>query len=127
MRYKKTGPLGPGESQSAGLQQHSAQYQSLGCKDGLRLSDGLTIEVRPQAPASVWMRLGRSAGTVAPNAVSGLPVTANWVSSSPYERTFSGVVELHSNDPTIPLSRYTVRMRTDEAAYVRLLPTLNTP
>ena len=117
LRYKRVGAIAEAESPSAGLQHTLAEVQSLGCKADLQLADGLTVELRPQAPASLWLRPAEPAGSIAPGGEAGVPVHVSWVSARPFERRFSGAVELRSNDPTAPVARFTVRVRAGEAPH----------
>lgn len=122
MRYKHIGALAEAESPSVGLQHTLAEVQSLGCKAELPLADGLTIELRPQAPASLWLSPDKPEGSIAPGDEVEVPVSVRWVSARPFERRFSGTVELRSNDPTTPVARFKVRLRTAEAPHsIRLI------
>lgn len=126
LRYKSVGDLLPAESASAGLQNNLAEVQSLGCKADLPVGDGLTVELRPQAPATAWLSVSRSEGSAAPAAQVEVPVEVQWVSTRTFERRLSGVVELRSNDPTSPVARFTVRLRTAEAPHTLLMPQVYT-
>ncbi len=126
LRYKSVGPLADSESASAGIQHNLSELQSLGCKEGLLVDDGLTIELRPQVPGTMWLTLEKADGSIAPNAQVGVPVTVQWISARPFEQRFSGVVELLSNDPSLPRARFTVRLRTSAAPHTLYVSQLST-
>ncbi len=126
LRYKTVGALLPAESASAGLQNNLAEVQSLGCKTGLPVADGLTVELRPQAPTTAWLSVSQAEGGVAPAAQVGVPVEVRWTSVRLFPRRFSGVVELRSNDPNTPVARFTVRLDAAAAPHTVLLPHMYT-
>lgn len=122
MRYRSVGTFAAAASASAGLQHNLAELQSLGCKEDLPIGDGLTLELRPQTPGSHWLSGAKTEGSVAPGEQVGVPVTVRWARGEPFERRFSGVVELRSNDPTAPVARFTVRMATAAAPQTIIFP-----
>lgn len=127
MRYKSVGDLLPSDGAAAGLQRNAVEHQSLGCKTELSLRDGLTVELRPQVPGSLWLRAMATEGKVAPGASATIPVRIRWMWGHSFEGHFSGVVELRSNDPNTPVARFTVRLRMGEAPYTTYFPQAFTP
>lgn len=121
MRYRTVGALPPGEGASVGIQNSLAEVQSLGCKADLPLADGLTIELRPQIAGQHWLSLETVDGDVAPNAEAGVPVTVRWVAARPFPPSFSGAIELRSNDPARPVARFSIRLRAGPAPNTVLL------
>ncbi|NTU82615.1 MAG: S8 family serine peptidase, partial [Chloroflexales bacterium] len=124
LRYRAVGAIPPGEMPSFGLQHTAADVQAMGCKANLPLADGLTIELRPQVPGSIWMRLNSLGGSIGPSATASVPVAVRWVSPRPFTDPRSGVIELRSNDPTGPVARITVRLRTAAAPHTTLITQL---
>lgn len=120
--YRQVGTLPISESASYGLQQNFRQVQTLGCKAGMGLSDGLSLELRPQMPARVWLTVDQAAGSLAPGAASELAVQVRWIPAMAGGWPASGVVELASNDPTRPRVRFTVRLTSSAAPYRSIFP-----
>lgn len=122
LRYRTPGPIAIDESASAGLQISTREVQSLGCRETLTLSDGLTVELRPQIPATVWMAVDAERGSVAAGATGTLALRARWVPPQAGGWPQSGAVELHTNDPSQPRVRISVRLSTTPAPHQRFFP-----
>lgn len=120
--YRQIGTFPLSESASYGLQQSFRQTQTLGCKASLGLTDGLSVELRPQMPARVWLTVEQAAGSLAPAATGELPVQVRWIPPVAGGWPASGVIELATNDPTRPQVRFTVRLTTSAAPYRSIFP-----
>jgi subtilisin family serine protease len=117
MRYRTIAGLTDGESASYGLQYALDEVQTLGCKADLRLADGLTVELRPQVPAEVWLQVQQPRGEIAPGESRPLELTLRWVHPVASGWPLSGAVLLQTNDPTQREVRLTVRAQPTQAPY----------
>ncbi len=122
LNYRNLDQLAVGESASFGLQRDSSVIQSLGCRSGLGLSDGLSIELRPQPPSAAWLRVSQPTTSLDPGASTNLTASARWIASSGYAWPASGAIVLHSNDPTMPELRFNLRLTTTPAPHTWHFP-----
>ncbi len=124
MNYKQIGALPLILTPSAGVQQSTTQFQSLGCGTILSVSSGQTIELRPQPATTFWAALPPSSGSIAPGQQVDLPVTLSWVSEAdPWPASVE--ILIASNDPLRPLISASARMTTVAAPFNKILPALS--
>lgn len=126
LRYRRIGTLPVFASASYGIQYKGRQVQMLGCRTGLGLSDGLTIELRPQPPTSSWMAVEQTDGHLMPGEEGFIAVQVRWVASADGEPV-SGAVEVRTNDPEQPRARFTLRLIGEPAPYRLWAPWMARP
>lgn len=83
---------------SVGLQRAPLDLQAIGCGATTPIADGLAIEMRPQPPASYWLRLDDLSGELPPGGRSVISIPLAWVRPNmpwPYR----GRLEIVSSDP----------------------------
>lgn len=123
LNYKQVSALLPGDNAAYGIQHSTSAAQSLGCRSGLGLADGLSIELRPQPSTDLWMSLPVTAGQVKAGATVDVVVRLSWIYVSGGAAP-SGTVLLRSNDPQRPQQLLTVRMLPAEAPFNMYFPRL---
>ena len=121
MNYKQLGTIPPNLTASAGVQQSSTSFQSLGCGSGLSVHSGQTVELRPQPDAALWAALPSPAGSIAPGHHVALPVTLTWLKYANIWPASAEIV-IQSNDPANPEIAASVRMTTTAAPFSYLYP-----
>ncbi|MEF3275863.1 MAG: S8 family serine peptidase [Chloroflexus sp.] len=95
--------------------QFNGQHQTIGCAYSgnwpFNLSDGLTVELRPQINPQVWLSVtGSSSTTLASGATVNVPLAARWI--GPISGTLQARLRIESNDPLQPVA--TVRVQLNE-------------
>jgi subtilisin family serine protease len=114
LNYAQVAGLRPADRASYGLQ-GGRSLQMLGCERDLELSDGLTIELRPQPSVTTWAELPAATGTVAPGATAEIPVDLFWAPAAVGGWPASARIVLTSNDPDRPTAQLYVRLETGAA------------
>jgi hypothetical protein len=109
---------------SVGIQYQylNQSVQSIGCGNETPITSALTLEMRPQPVAQIWIDTElTSSGTLLPGWGAVVRIDIDWVApfgSQPYR---SGVL-FESNDPWYPLVRLPVQLATEPAPHSLFLP-----
>jgi hypothetical protein len=125
MRYRSVGDLPPGEAPSYGVQFANSAPQTLGCREDLRLSDGLVIELRPQPATSLWLGTDRSDGLLAPGETVTAQITLRWATPVAGGWSLRGGVVVQSDDPSRRTERVGVELTPGPAPHRLFLPRIS--
>ncbi|NJN16030.1 MAG: S8 family serine peptidase [Oscillochloris sp.] len=106
---------------SYGVQASNRNAQGIACRNDLGLSDGLRIELRPQADPSLWLEVAAPSGTIAPAATAAPKVQLRWTPATDGSPV-SATLRIVSNDPQRPQQTITVRMTPEDAAHRLYFP-----
>jgi hypothetical protein len=121
LSYKQIASLRAEDAPTYGVQSDARTFQSLGCRDDLRLANGLTIELRPQPPSALWLTLNQTQGTIGPGQTATAQLRLRWVPLGPGQPASASVL-VSSNDPLRPQLRLTVRLSTSQAPHQTFFP-----
>jgi hypothetical protein len=107
-----------------GVQRQPGVLTELACGDEITTLAGLTIELRPQPAANIWLQSALRAGTVEPGQESRLELSANWIPPGPWP--YRGRVLVLSSDPKRPAIRVTVEVAPPHAPASVWMPSMVT-
>jgi subtilisin family serine protease len=106
---------------SVGVQHAATQLQQVACGARAPLYNGLAIELRPQAPTSLWLPGDGSEGVVLPGSQQIISVSLSWVRPT-WPGIYRGRIHIDSSDPTNASITLPVQAVFQPAPYQRWLP-----
>ncbi len=120
-QYKQLAALP--EKLSVGIQYAPAQIQQIACGAHSSLYNGLAIELRPQAPTSLWLAGDTGEGVILPGNQQILSVGLSWTRPT-WPGLYRGRIVIDSSDPIHPSITLPVQVVFKPAPYERWLPQL---
>ncbi len=117
--YKQLGSIP--RNASVGIQLNSSTAQEIGCGADIPLASGLTLELRPQPDAQLWLETFETAATLAPGQQKDVIVHVGWLSAI-IGQPYRGYVRIRTNDPYQPVVSVRVDMFSTPAPYQRWFP-----
>jgi hypothetical protein len=106
---------------SVGVQYAPSQLQQIACGAQAPLYNGLAIELRPQAPSSLWLAGDAGEGVILPGSQRIISVSLSWVRPT-WPGIYRGRIVIDSSDPTNASITLPVQVAFKPAPHERWLP-----
>jgi hypothetical protein len=118
--YKQIGALPRGLA--VGMQQLNGDAQTISCGVGAPLRSGLSLELRNQPAATLWLASLAQGVEIGPGQTAPLGVLAHWLRPQWGIGALRGTLVLHTNDPARSVIRVTVTANSLAAPHEVILP-----